>query len=117
MRHIEEDIQAASVKWFSYQYQELKRLLVAIPNGGHRNVREASRLKKGGVVSGVSDLVLFVPNNHFHALLIEMKAPTGKQTALQASWQVLAEAQGYKYIVCRSFDQFKSEIENYLSQR
>ena len=34
------------------------RWMFAIPNGGYRDVREATRLKKQGVKSGVSDMFL-----------------------------------------------------------
>ena len=39
------------------QYPELK-LLHAIGNGGKRNLIEAVRMKKEGVLSGVSDIML-----------------------------------------------------------
>lgn len=118
MRHLEDDMQAACVKWFSYQYQELKRLLVHIPNGGNRNLREAVRLKKAGVISGAPDLVLFIPKNGYSVLCIEMKAgDKGKQSELQRSWQELAEKHGNKYVIVRSFDEFRSAIQSYLSQK
>jgi hypothetical protein len=116
VRHLEDDIQSASVKWFSYQFPQLQKLLVAIPNGGKRNVREAARLKKAGVVAGTADLLLLVPNKHYHMLCCEVKTPSGKQSPYQKSWQSIAEHFGNKYVIVRSFDEFKNEIENYLSQ-
>ena len=50
-RHDEDDLQAAIVRFFAYQYPEYAGLLFAVPNGGQRNAREGARLKKGGVVS------------------------------------------------------------------
>jgi hypothetical protein len=88
-----------------------------VPNGGSRNPREAARLKKGGVVPGVSDLVLFMPNQFHHALCIEIKSKEGRQSQLQKDWQKLVEVYNFKYVVCRSFDEFRSEIENYLNAK
>ena len=45
----------------------------AVPNGGKRNAREAARLKKQGVLSGVSDLVVIWPPAK--TAFIELKAP------------------------------------------
>lgn len=118
MRHLEDNIQASCVLWFGYQFPELRRLLCHIPNGGHRNTREAARLKKAGVISGAPDLVLFIAKQGFSSLCIEMKSGAkGKQTDLQKSWQELAEKHGNKYVICRSFDEFRSIIQNYLSQK
>lgn len=114
MKSKEAQLQTACVTWFRYQFPKLALLLVAIPNGGSRNVIEAANLKRQGVVSGVSDLILFIPNNTYSGLCIEMKIDKGKQTDNQKAWQLAVESQGYQYIVCRLFDEFKTEIENYL---
>ena len=114
MRHIEDDIQAAMVRWFSLQYPKLNGCLIHCPNGGRRNIREAARLKKSGVFPGVADLMLFVPTSKFPALFIEVKTEKGKQSQYQKKWQGIIEKQGYKYIICRSLDDFMKEIELYL---
>lgn len=68
MRHEESELQRSCVKWFRYKYSNLKPLLFAVPNGGFRNVREARIMKAEGVVAGVSDLILLLPRQGFHAL-------------------------------------------------
>jgi hypothetical protein len=92
-------------------------LLFHVPNGGSRNVVEASNLKAQGVVPGVADLILLVPASGFSSLCIEMKAAKNSQTNLQREFQQAAEASGNKYIVCRSVEQFISEITAYLDGR
>jgi len=64
------------------QYPELK-WLYAIPNGGHRLLKVAMKMKAEGVTRGVSDLCLPVPRGHYHGLYLEMKAPHKKPTAEQ----------------------------------
>lgn len=124
MRHLEENLQAACVKWFRLQYPQYDGLLFHVPNGGRRNLKEAARLKAEGVVAGVSDLILLVPQWFttwrgqegclFAGLCIEMKTAKGRQSPEQKEWQAKVEDQGYRYAVCRSLDEFMKTINNYL---
>lgn len=107
MRDIEHRLQSACVKWFRYQYPQYSRLLFAIPNGGARNAATGRKLKEEGVVAGVADLFLSVPGNDgSHGLYIEMKTLEGRQSDVQKQFQYDVEKQGYKYIVCRSVEEF-----------
>lgn len=114
MRHEESELQRSCVKWFRYKYSTLKPLLFAVPNGGFRNVREASIMKAEGVVAGVSDLILLLPRQGFHALCIEMKTQKGKQSDNQKEFALAVGAEGYKYVICRSFDEFMEVVTNYI---
>ena len=115
-RHLEDDLQSACITWFDYQFPKLKNLLFHVPNGGNRNIREAARLKKQGVRSGVSDLILLVPNNEYHGLCIELKSYQGKLSINQSNWIELVRKNNYCAIVVNSFEAFKFVIENYLIQ-
>lgn len=117
MTNEEHNIQVACVRWFSYQFPELRGLLFAVPNGGRRDAVTGSKLKAEGVVPGVSDLILLMPSNGHGALLIEMKTERGRQTAEQKRWQELVERVGYQYAVCRSFDEFQKVINEYLYRK
>lgn len=114
MHNEESRIQQACVKWFRYQFPHFARLLFAVPNGGARNAVTAAILKGEGVVAGVADLLLLVPNRHYHGLCIEMKTRTGRQSDNQKEWQKEVESQGYKYIVCRNVDSFIEDVTGYL---
>lgn len=114
MRHDESRTQQECVKWFRLQYPQLARLLFAVPNGGARNKVTASVLKSEGVTAGVADLILFAPRGGFHALCIEMKTETGRQSSEQKEWQREVEGQGYKYVLCRTFEDFFEMVVNYL---
>lgn len=111
----EHRIQCACVRWFSLQYPRLHGRLFAVPNGGRRDVTTAAKLKAEGVVAGVADLILLKSNRDYGALLIEMKTLKGRQRDSQKQWQNIVCSDGeYKYVVCRSFDDFKREVDDYL---
>lgn len=114
MRHIEENTQIQCVKWFEYAYPKLSLLLHHSPNGGMRNVIEAARFKAMGTRRGFPDLILLYPSAGFHALCIEMKTPKGRQQPSQKIWQRAVEDAGYKYVICRSFEDFMEQINAYL---
>lgn len=112
----EHRIQCSCVRWFSLQYPHLHGRLFAVPNGGRRDATTAAKLKAEGVVAGVADLILLKSNRHYGALLIEMKTLKGRQRDSQKQWEETVCANGeYKYVVCRSLDDFQREIETYLS--
>ena len=115
--HEEHRLQCTCVRWFRLKYPRLKNLLFAVPNGGSRNKAEASRMKEEGVTSGVSDLILLTPNRYYGALCIEMKTPKGRQSESQRQWQQEAEANGAKYVLCRTLDDFMRQVNEYLSYR
>lgn len=112
----EHDLQCACVEWFQWQYPRLTKNLFAVPNGGGRTKSQAGKLKAEGVLAGVSDLILLVRRGGYGGLLIEMKTPKGKQSESQKEWQVHIEQFGYKYIVCRSFEDFQIQVNDYLKQ-
>jgi hypothetical protein len=113
--NLESKIQIACVTWFNYQFQEYRGLLFSVPNGGLRNKTTASILKAEGAISGVSDLILMLPNKRYHALCIEMKTDKGKLSDNQEAWRDKALNHGYQYQVCRTIDQFISTVTNYLN--
>ncbi len=111
----EHQIQCACVRWFAYQHPELHGRLFAVPNGGRRDATTAAKLKAEGVVAGVADLILLKSNRDYGALLIEMKTPKGTQSSSQKKWQLtLCSEDEYKYVVCRSLDDFIREVSDYL---
>ena len=112
MEYKESKLQQNCITWFKYQYPN--HVLYAIPNGGKRNLREASRLKAEGVLAGVSDLFLMKPSNGYHGLFIEMKAGKGKQTDNQIEFEKMAKKEGYDYRIARSLPDFQNIIEGYL---
>lgn len=112
MKHEESNLQQACVKWFRLQYPNL--IIFAIPNGGSRNVIEAARLKREGVLAGVADLMVLKPNKQYYGLLIEMKIGKGRQSENQILFEMYCVHHYYKYSIARSIDEFINIVENYL---
>ncbi len=130
MRHGESQLQQACFSWFRLQYPQLALNYVSVPNGGCRGKVEAAIMKGEGTVAGVADSVLFVSSGTYHGLCIEFKRlivsfdEKGRehiaktyQSREQRAWQKAVEDAGYKYVVVRSFDEFKTVIEDYLGRR
>lgn len=113
----EHRIQSACVRWFRYQYQDLSKALFAVPNGANKSKTARTKFKEEGLLSGVADLILLVPNRTYHALLIEMKTRTGRQEPSQKEWQEAIEPLGYRYVICRSLDEFMGIVNDYLKTR
>lgn len=111
---IEHQIQCACVCWFRVVHPELKHLLFAVPNGGRRDKVTGAKLKAEGVLAGVADLILLLSKGKYTSLCIEMKTPEGPQSESQIIWQKEVEAAGSKYVICRSLDDFMSEVNGYL---
>lgn len=111
----EHKIQCSCVRWFRLKYPKLQNVLFAVPNGGRRDAVTGAKLKEEGATSGVSDLILLKSNRFYGGLCIEMKKPGGYQSPSQKEWQKDAEANGAKYVVCRSLDEFIKEITDYLN--
>ena len=90
--------------------------MFAVPNGGRRDKVTGAKLKAEGVLAGVADLILLKSNADYGALLIEMKTGSGKQSEVQGRWQKAIEKDGYKYVLCRSLEDFMREINAYLKE-
>lgn len=114
-REEEHRLQALCVGWFRRNFPEIAWLLFAVPNGGRRDAATGAKLKAEGVVPGVADLILDVARGKWHGLRIEMKTPTGRQSTEQLNYQRAVEAQGYRYEVVRTFEQFIKVIDEYLN--
>ena len=137
MKRLEDDLQAGCVTWLRLQYPKL--LFYHAKNEGNRAslVKKAngksyspdgSRNKRMGVLAGTPDLCIvrakwgyaYPDDNHSwmamsYGLYVELKAPDGRQSPAQKEFQTRCEHEGYKYAICRSFDEFKTLVETYLN--
>ena len=123
MAHPEDDIQKACVKWFKEEgYPQLAPLLFHPNNEPYfgagktkeQKERAGARAKAMGVTAGVADLILMYPGYASHGLCIEMKNKTGRQSDAQKEWQKAVEQMGYRYELCRSFEQFKIIVADHI---
>jgi hypothetical protein len=115
----EAQIQTALFQWAqasTARYPEL-RLLFHVPNGGQRDIITGANLKQQGLRAGVPDLCLPVPRGRYHGLYLELKSADGRLQKNQRAWFDELSAQGYRAVVCYSFDEARQVIENYLNEK
>lgn len=114
MRHIEDQLQKACVRWFDLQYPKLSKYLVCVPNGGKRNAIEAAKLKHMGVRAGFPDLILLLPNSLYPFMGIELKTSKGRQSLLQKDYEVEFNNIGARYVIVRSIEDFIDAITSHM---
>jgi len=122
MRYLEDNLQEQCVTWFRLQYRD--KIIFANANGGKRNLKEAFRMKKQGVLAGVSDLTIPEPTSTHHGAFIELKRGANKN--LKTSKGVLSKeqkafleamkARGYFTAVCYSLEEFQKVVKDYFPE-
>jgi len=124
MKNLEDQLQAACIQWFRYQYPNI--VIFAIPNGGSRNPVEAAKLKRTGTLAGVADMFVmkskeepssFNPERYihiWHGLFIELKIGKNKLSEQQSDFAAISMVNGYRYSICRSLDEFMNVVNDYL---
>lgn len=113
MNNAESRLQQACVRWVRYQYPDL--VVYAIPNGGKRNAVTGAILKAEGVLAGVADLFVARACGGWHGLYVEMKTERGRQSESQKAFERAVVGEGYRYAVCRSFEDFERVVRGYLA--
>ena len=110
----EHKLQVSMINWFRLQYPSMRHNLFAVPNGSRRDAITGRKLKEEGVLAGVSDLIFLKSNRCYGALLIETKTKKGTQRNSQKEWESKITADGYKYVIVRSLNEFIEVITDYL---
>jgi len=117
MNHNESYEQQALFQWSKLsqsKYPELS-LLHAIGNGNARtSAIQGARMKREGVLAGVSDIMLPVARNGWHGLYIELKVKGGRLSDSQKWWIAEMFKQKYMAVVCYGWVEAKEVIEKYL---
>jgi len=103
MRNKEDNLQAACVRWFRYEFKTSEAIIFAVPNGGARSIVEGKILKATGVLAGVADLIIMAPNR---IAFIELKTEKGRQQPTQKEFQQICKEFGHPYYLCRSLQEF-----------
>ena len=100
----EDHEQALFVQWFRRTYPGV--LIFAIPNGGHRHIAVAAKLKATGAVKGVPDL--YIPE---WKTWVEMKRRKGGQLSPEQK-EVIEYLRGIGDVVIigRGFDDASAQI-------
>ena len=76
----------------------------SVPNEATLN---NSKYIKSGLMPGVSDLIVLLPNV---ALFVEVKTMVGRQSDKQKEFESIVTGLGFKYFLVRSLEDFKSII-------
>ena len=118
--HDEQTALFSLIAKYEAQYPELG-LAFAIPNGGHRHVSVASKLKQEGVKAGVPDIFLPVMRYEgwehdvpYGGLFIELKYGKNRCQPSQTAWHVKLHNAGYKVVVCYGWQEAWDAICGYL---
>jgi hypothetical protein len=108
--------------WVNRAKHPALELMFAIPNGGHRHIAVARKLKAEGVKAGVPDIFLPWPvqgsmcphGSGAHGFFLEMKSDKGKATLEQKEWITKLRNAGYVADVFRGFEEAAEATCNYL---
>lgn len=110
LEHLE---QVEFVKWFNGVEQFRDLILFAIPNGGKRGIKTASKLKLEGVYAGISDLCILLPNGK--SVFIEMKKEKGgKLSPAQIDFINKSQSLGHTVIVANGCNDASKKLIDYL---
>ena len=125
----EGQLQIACVQWFRLQYPAFSTPFFHPKNEAESYGKKIAINAAAGVVPGVPDLILALPSIRYeenigdlsphkafyHALGIELKyGHTNQQSARQKEFQAFWEAAGYKYVLCRSLEEVKQQVDDYM---
>lgn len=112
----EHDEQVAFFDWVRIKENsdERYKAIFAIPNGGHRHVATAMRLKAEGVRAGVLDVLCAVPRNGWSGLWIEFKIKPNRLSKDQKAFGQLMHSFGFRVTVAWNAAQGIEYVTNYL---
>lgn len=115
---------------FIYWHNEHPETIIhSVPNGFgitipatlparlHSSIRKAIAMavnfsKQTGMLEGVSDLIIHLPNGK--CVMVEVKNETGKQSETQKKIEVKMKAMNGNYILVRSLEDFKEQMNVFL---
>jgi hypothetical protein len=110
----EHDFQASVFDYVDKTLPALRPYMFAIPNGGHRHIAVAKKMKAEGVTPGIFDIFISIPNLIAHGLYIECKAGKNDLSDEQIAFRDRMKEIGYWCEECRTIDDFIVILENYF---
>lgn len=114
-KYIESAIQKKIVSYFRYKYPQYKSHFFSVPNSGNRSQSLGNIMKAEGMLAGVADLLLLVPNKDYSFLAIEVKTDIGKLNPNQKKWREDIEDKSIgRYEVVRSLAQFIELVDEWM---
>jgi len=114
----EEIEQINSVSWFRHNYPQYQYLFFHPVNEGKIPVHYRAKLKKCGMLSGMSDCVLLVRTDLHPYALIELKRQDRTKSRISDDQKLVlnaaAEMGAFAAVAC-GFDEFKKSVDDYFS--
>ena len=102
LRLSEDEIQMQIVQWLTI----MGIVCFHIPNERNSSIANMQKLKRLGLLPGVSDLEVWVPaKGGIKTVYMEVKRHDGKQSENQKAFQAQCEKAGHPYHVVRSLDE------------
>ncbi len=91
------------------------RWFAAVPNGARVARGTARKLKAEGMNPGVPDYLFPVRRGEYVGLAIELKTDTGRASPEQRAWLAHLEAEGWRAVLCRGWEQAWAVVRDYLA--
>ena len=107
----EDSLQIECAAYLRHRFPTL--LWFHVPNGGSRNKIEGAKLKRMGVLAGVSDMIILQKSK---VSCIELKIGKNRQRDSQKEFQkrINELGAGYSYHIIYSFFEFTELMENFI---
>ncbi|MEK0423067.1 MAG: hypothetical protein RLZ95_977 [Bacteroidota bacterium] len=109
MKQEEHQLQVAIVNYLRYNGY----LVFSVPNAGARSKRMGGYYKAEGLLAGVSDLILVLPNE---VIFIELKIGTEKQKPPQKEFEKRVKELGYQYWLIYCIEQLIVNINAFTNE-
>lgn len=113
----EDKLQSKCFLWFHNEYAPplgLRGLLWAIPNGGQRSIKEASKFRATGTTAGAPDMIFLYKGK---ATFLELKKEMGYLSQRQKIIHEKLVEHGFDVHIIRSFEMFKTTIKNIVDEQ
>lgn len=81
----------------------------SVPNGTKLKITQAKKAKREGMTSGVSDLIILLPQR---AIFVEIKNPNGKgrQSSAQKEFEEAVKELGFEYYIWEKWEQVEEFV-------
>lgn len=106
----EDRIQQEAIMWFRNTYglkhHNPRCVMFSVPNSGE-NQKEQMKKIATGLLPGVSDTILVLPNK---VIFCEFKDAKGRQSDKQIDFENRVTALGFEYWIIRNLEDFKNKV-------
>lgn len=107
----ESKIQQSMVIWyrnnFCLKHHNPRHAIFSIPNESKSKMETLNKMAIG-MMPGASDLLIVRPDE---VIFVEVKTEIGRQSDKQKEFQSVVESLGFRYILVRSLEDFKAQVQ------